>query len=220
MLGLRAGRAVPIKATKPGTETRRQQCVAGDTFRGLAVADLTQAAVARASRCDIERRRRRSPVRRGTAGRYPQAERRAAPARGLPRFGMLKILAVDDLHDHAETLVLLCEALGHVARVAFDGGEAVEIAGQFDPDVVFLDLDMPVLDGIKAARAIREIRCARRRVLVALTGRTEFRFRHSAEVAGFDAYMTKPVDIDSLVEFIDRTDRDRRLQITAAMPSL
>jgi CheY-like chemotaxis protein len=129
---------------------------------------------------------------------------------------MLKILAVDDLHDHAETLVLLCEALGHVARVAFDGGEAVETARQFDPDVVFLDLDMPVLDGIKAARAIREIHGCRQRILVALTGRTELCFRQSAEVAGFDAYMTKPVDIDVLVEFIDRTDRDRRLQAGAA----
>jgi CheY-like chemotaxis protein len=133
---------------------------------------------------------------------------------------MLKILAVDDLHDHAETLVLLCEALGHVGRVAFDGGKAVEIARQFDPDVVFLDLDMPVLDGIMAARAIRQIRSARRCILVALTGRTEFRFRHSAEVAGFDAYMTKPVDIDVLVEFIGRVDRDRRLRITPAMPAL
>lgn len=63
-----------------------------------------------------------------------------------------KILVVDDVHEVADCTAELLGLLGYEVRTAYDGQQAVEAARQQRPDVVLLDLNMPVLDGFEAAR--------------------------------------------------------------------
>ena len=82
---------------------------------------------------------------------------------------MTRILVVDDLKDITETMGVLFEALGHDTQVAADGRQAVETTLAFEPDIIFLDLDMPVLNGYEAAREIRGAPLPRQPFLIALT---------------------------------------------------
>ena len=68
---------------------------------------------------------------------------------------MKKLLVVDDVHDVADATAALFNLLGYETRTAYDGREAVLAANEERPDIVFLDLNMPVLDGFGAAREIR-----------------------------------------------------------------
>ena len=66
----------------------------------------------------------------------------------------MKVLVADDNHDAALSLGMLVELLGHEVRTAFDGIEALQVAGEFLPDMVLLDIGMPRMDGYEAARRI------------------------------------------------------------------
>ena len=81
---------------------------------------------------------------------------------------MPKIL-VDDLRDSADSLALLFDALGHQTMTSYDGQQAVVAAQSFAPDIVFLDINMPILDGYGAARSLRRLLVDTPPVLVALT---------------------------------------------------
>src|SRR6185369_16195020 len=67
----------------------------------------------------------------------------------------MKVLVVDDNHDAATSLSMLVDMLGHEVRTAYDGVEALDMASQFVPDVVLLDLGMPRMDGYEACRRLR-----------------------------------------------------------------
>jgi len=122
---------------------------------------------------------------------------------------MPKILVVDDLRDSADSLALLFEALGHTTMTAYDGRQAVEDAALFRPDIVFLDINMPVLDGYGAARALRDLRPAAPSVLVALTAVSDPHAKQRADDAGFDFYVAKPADFNVLIAIVD--DLSRRI---------
>jgi len=121
----------------------------------------------------------------------------------------MKILVVDDNHDSADSLGRLLEAHGHETARAYDGRQALDVSRQFEPDVVVLDLDMPVLDGYGSARAIRLAPSPRLPVLVALTGLTGHETRRLAFEAGFDAHLTKPARVDALIELMAKLLRER-----------
>jgi CheY-like chemotaxis protein len=104
-------------------------------------------------------------------------------------------LIVDDNHDSADMLATLLQFAGHETFTAHDGLAAVETAGRLDPDVILLDIGLPVLNGYEAARRIREQQGQKRRpLLVALTGWGQEDDRRRSEEAGFDAHLVKPVD--------------------------
>jgi CheY-like chemotaxis protein len=105
-----------------------------------------------------------------------------------------RVLVVDDNRDLAESLAMVLRLWGHDVRVAYDGRAALEAAREQPPEVVFLDIGLPKLDGLEVARRLRQWPELRRVRLVAITGygREEDR-RRSAE-AGFDLHLTKPVD--------------------------
>jgi two-component system, chemotaxis family, CheB/CheR fusion protein len=106
----------------------------------------------------------------------------------------LRILIVDDNHDSADMLALMLKLGGHETFAAHDGLAAVESAATLDPDVILLDLGLPVLNGYDAARRIREQQGQKRRpLLVALTGWGQAEARRRSEDAGFDAHLVKPV---------------------------
>ena len=107
----------------------------------------------------------------------------------------LRILIVDDNHDSADMLATLLRFAGHETFAAHDGSAAVEVAAKLDPDVVLLDIGLPILNGYDAARRIREQQGQQRRpLLIALTGWGQDEDRRRSEEAGFDAHLVKPVD--------------------------
>jgi len=105
-----------------------------------------------------------------------------------------KILVVDDNADAAEALAALLRMSGHDTRMAHDGRAAVETAEQFHPDVVFLDIGMPILDGHETARLIRQQPWGKDMVLVALTGWGQSEDRRRSKDAGFNHHLVKPAD--------------------------
>jgi two-component system, chemotaxis family, CheB/CheR fusion protein len=107
----------------------------------------------------------------------------------------LRILIVDDNHDSADMLATLLQFAGHETFAAHDGSAAVEMAATLDPDVILLDIGLPILDGYEAARRIRTQQGQERRpLLIALTGWGQDEDRRRTEEAGFDAHLVKPVD--------------------------
>jgi CheY-like chemotaxis protein len=122
---------------------------------------------------------------------------------------MSKIMVVDDLRDSADSLALLFDALGHTTMTSYDGRQAVDAAKAFAPDIVFLDINMPILDGYGAAMAMRRMRGASPPVLVALTAVAGPEAKRRADEAGFDFYVTKPADFNVLITIVE--DLSRRL---------
>ena len=116
---------------------------------------------------------------------------------------MTKILVVDDLKDITESMAVLFEALGHEARTAGDGSQAVAIAPAFEPEIVFMDLDMPVLNGYEAARVIRGTPLPRQPYLIALTASTGVAVEVATRACGFDFYLRKPADTNALLALVD-----------------
>lgn len=108
--------------------------------------------------------------------------------------GKAKVLVVDDNHDVATTLALLCELDGHQVRTAHDGLEALEVAAAYRPDVILLDLGMPRLNGLDACRRIRQEPWSKGMLLVALTGWGQEEDQRKTDEAGFDHHLVKPVD--------------------------
>lgn len=109
-------------------------------------------------------------------------------------FEPRRILVTDDNVDAALTLANLLGMLGHEVRTAHDGAGAIEAAVAFRPDVIFLDIGMPRMDGYEACRRIRGLDQAPDPVIVALTGWGQAEDKRKAQEAGFDHHFTKPVD--------------------------
>jgi CheY-like chemotaxis protein len=110
----------------------------------------------------------------------------------------LRVLIADDNRDGAESLGDLLGMLGCEIALAFDGAEAVQVAGEFLPDVALLDIGMPMLDGYQAAQQIRGTSAGRRMRLVALTGWGDDDDRRRTQAAGFDEHLVKPATLDAL----------------------
>jgi CheY-like chemotaxis protein len=113
-----------------------------------------------------------------------------------------RILVVDDNQDTADSLALMLEALGHEARTAYDGARAITLADEFRPDVILMDIGMPRFNGFQAAQRIRAQPWADRVVLIAITGWDRDEDRLCSKEAGFDAHLTKPVDLELLFRLL------------------
>jgi signal transduction histidine kinase/HPt (histidine-containing phosphotransfer) domain-containing protein len=111
-----------------------------------------------------------------------------------------RVLVVDDNYDSAKSMALLLREMGHEVQMAFDGFEGVRAVSAFDPQIVFLDIGMPELDGYEAARRIRGLPRAQPITLVALTGYGQPDDRRRSREAGFDHYLVKPVERNDLDE--------------------
>ena len=112
---------------------------------------------------------------------------------GAARTGRpLRVLVADDNVDAADTLASLLRAKGHEVRVAYDGETAVQAGADFLPDLAFLDIGMPRMDGCQAARALRLLPGLDRLRLAALTGWGAREDRARTGDAGFDHHLLKP----------------------------
>jgi CheY-like chemotaxis protein len=105
----------------------------------------------------------------------------------------LRVLIVEDNADAAEMLELAVSRLGHVTRVAHDGARAITTATEFAPDVIVLDIGLPVMNGYEVARTLRGMREFDRVHLAAVTGWGQEEDRRKARDAGCDSHFTKPL---------------------------
>jgi len=114
----------------------------------------------------------------------------------------LTVLIVEDVEDSRYFMRLELEQLGYLVIEAEDGKKAVDLALEEHPDIILMDLTLPVMDGLAAAATIRSHDEMRDVPIIAVTAHQETDFRESAKASGFDAYVTKPIDIAWLSELI------------------
>jgi CheY-like chemotaxis protein len=144
-------------------------------------------------------------VRLPIAARPASVDAAPRPAADAPIESVARrVLVADDNEDSATSLALLLSMLGHETRTASDGAEAVKVAAEFRPEIAFLDIGMPRLNGYEAARQIRESPTGRHAVLVALTGWGQAEDRIRSSNAGFDAHLVKPVDFAEVRQILER----------------
>jgi CheY-like chemotaxis protein len=112
---------------------------------------------------------------------------------------------VEDRGEYASALGRVVMRCGHDLRTALDGVEGAEVALEFRPDVVLLDIGLPGPDGYEVARRIREQPWGTGVTLIALTAYGQELDERRFHDAGFDAHLAKPVDIEVLVTLIGRS---------------
>jgi two-component system cell cycle response regulator DivK len=114
----------------------------------------------------------------------------------------LTILVVEDYEDTSLAMRLALEGKGYHILEASDGERGVEVASRERPDVVLMDLNLPVLDGFAAAGRIRANPELKETVIVAVTAYHDPELRARALAAGCNAFVTKPIDFEWLGELI------------------
>ncbi|MBN8280805.1 MAG: response regulator, partial [Gammaproteobacteria bacterium] len=136
--------------------------------------------------------------------RLPRAEvlpeaAQAPEQKVVPLFrGRLRVLVADDNADAAQSLAMLLKLNGHDTRIARDGLQAVEIAREYVPDVVLLDIGMPRMNGYDACREIRRNLAGQPPLMVCVSGWGQDRERRASADAGFDRHFVKPVEYAEL----------------------
>ena len=122
----------------------------------------------------------------------------AAPAERI------RVLVVDDYAPAAENLALLLQEMGYRTAVANDGAAALAVLPTFDPQVVLLDIGLPVIDGYEVAQTVRRTAGFEHLPLVAITGYGQASDRARALAAGFNEHLIKPLDAMRISELIER----------------
>lgn len=122
-------------------------------------------------------------------------ERRYHP---VPIKNRVRILVVDDDVDNADSSASLLEYAGHEVRTAYSGPDALQAVGEWHPNIVLLDIQMPEMNGYDTARSLR--RTLDPLTLVAVTGLGD---RMASKEAGFDYHLTKPVEDEQLLEMVE-----------------
>lgn len=110
----------------------------------------------------------------------------------------LKVLLVEDVEDTRHFMRLELEEQGFIVFEAENGQVAVETATREKPDVILMDLTLPLMDGFTATKLIRQNDALKNVPIIAITAHKEDDFRADAKASGFDAYVTKPIDVNWL----------------------
>jgi signal transduction histidine kinase/CheY-like chemotaxis protein len=131
----------------------------------------------------------------------------AAPMLPGPTASPRRVLIVDDNQDAAEMMGGALALAGHIVQIAHDGARGLELAAEFDPDCVMLNIGLPMIDGYDVARRLRDHDGDRHRMLVAITGYGQDHDVRRALDAGFDRHLVKPVPIAVAMEIVERTPR-------------
>ena len=114
------------------------------------------------------------------------------------------VLVVEDFEDNRFMMRRLLEMSGYHVVEAVNGQQAVELAGEESPDVILMDLSLPMLDGLAATRKIRERDQLSRVPIIAVSAHDSADFHAEALAAGCNEYVTKPIDFDQLIQLLDR----------------
>ena len=114
----------------------------------------------------------------------------------------LKILVVDDNEASAKTMGWMLDLLGHQTRLAFDGPSAITAAHEFQPNVVMLDIGLPVMNGYDACSLMKRDPQLKNTIFIAQTGWGQQEHRDRSKEAGFDYHLVKPVRLEQLQEIL------------------
>jgi PAS domain S-box-containing protein len=132
----------------------------------------------------------------------PSPEAANADDRDL-RLPRRRILVVDDNLSNATSLEVLLRALGQEVHSAHDGRTALEMARRLHPEVMLLDIGLPVMDGYEVARLCRKDPRLEHMTLVAMTGYGKDEDRHRSQQAGFNAHLVKPVNLEDVRQLLN-----------------
>ncbi|HKG23777.1 MAG TPA: response regulator [Blastocatellia bacterium] len=112
------------------------------------------------------------------------------------------VLVVDDVVDNIVVISLSLQQAGYRVVTASNGEEAINVATLSNPDIILMDIGMPVLDGLGAARKIRDDPALSRIPIVAVSAFNTDGFLRAAYDVGFNGYLTKPINFDRLFDLI------------------
>jgi two-component system, cell cycle response regulator DivK len=118
------------------------------------------------------------------------------------------ILVVDDFRDGRELLTEYLSFHGFRVAAAQNGQEALEYASQIQPDIILMDLSMPILDGWEATRQLRADPLTKHIIIVAVSAYALPHQHEAARLSGCDAVITKPYDVMALGEALSRVSSD------------
>jgi CheY-like chemotaxis protein len=116
----------------------------------------------------------------------------------------LRVLLVEDTEDNRFMMRTLLEMSGYRVAEATNGAEAVRTAEHEKPEIILMDLSLPLVDGLAATRRIRELPDLRNVPIIAVSAHDTADFHAEALAAGCDAYITKPIDFTELEDLITR----------------
>ncbi|MDQ3045434.1 MAG: response regulator [Chloroflexota bacterium] len=114
----------------------------------------------------------------------------------------VRVLLVEDTEDNRMMMRRLLELSGYEVSEAINGVEAVRAAENETPNVILMDLSLPVVDGLSATRRIRQLPDLARVPIIAVSAHDTADFHAEALAAGCDAYITKPIDYSELEDLI------------------
>ena len=114
-----------------------------------------------------------------------------------------RVLVVDDNRDAADSTITILRLLGHQAECAYNGRDALETARRFPADVVLLDLAMPDMDGFETLKLLRALPGRENVFAIAMTGYGSGDDRRRTTSAGFNAHLTKPVELGALIALLN-----------------
>jgi len=115
-----------------------------------------------------------------------------------------RILLVEDFEDSRNSLSKLLQLEGYVVVEAQDGAQAIELATSEEPDLILMDLSLPVVDGLTATRAIRGRARLANTPIIALSGHSPSDLGREVGEAGLTDIATKPLDFDVLIDMLRR----------------
>jgi signal transduction histidine kinase/ActR/RegA family two-component response regulator len=145
--------------------------------------------------------------------RLPLAPRPTEPAAAPAPAGRLlenrTILVIDDNSDTREVLKYMLEVEGARVETADGGRAGVRTARRFRPQIVLCDVGLPDIDGLEVARRVRRVADLRGARLIALTGYGQAEDVRQALEAGFEAHLTKPINLDQLLTLLAGREVDR-----------
>ena len=132
-------------------------------------------------------------------GRTPRAGNDQVHEAGLPT-----ILLVEDTEDNRQMMKKLLEMSGYLVLEATNGEEAVQVTSAKSPELILMDLSLPVIDGLAATRLIRNLPNGNDLPIIAVSAHDTADFHADALAAGCDAYITKPINYPELEEIVER----------------
>jgi PAS domain S-box-containing protein len=119
-----------------------------------------------------------------------------------------RVLIVEDNQDAAATLSVLLVHLGHETRIAFDSPQALQLAQEFEPEVIFSDIGLPGMDGYELVRRLRRLPMCANIPIVAVSGYSRVADRQHSLQAGFTEHFTKPVPLERLFKVLETVIHD------------
>jgi len=118
-----------------------------------------------------------------------------------------RVLVVDDNVDAANMIAMMLQLFGHQTETVYSAQRALEMAVEYRPDFVVLDIGLPGMDGYEVARRLRQIPELKDIRLIAATGYGQDADRQRSEEAGFNYHLVKPIDPEKLQKVLEMLGR-------------